>query len=601
MSVESKYKPVSYTGTGGTSVFPFGWVCYEKTWIHVSADGLELTQGADYTVALESISGGSITLTAPLAAGKVLIIWMDVPITQENRYPNTGQLNTVTIEKALDKQTLIAQQQQDAIERSVKVPVGSQEKPEDVVQGIYGARDAAAASANTASAQATAAKNSADASALSAATAEQNVQTATAQAVADATAQANAAANAAAAAEQSALDAAASVPENIVERVTATETKNTQQDTRLTAVESGVTAISTTLIGSIQTMLCADSYVPNGCVPANGGEYTRTQFPTLYDDYLVGGKLLTCTYTAQATQVGLTGNCGKFALDTVNQKFKVPLLKDGDSITQAASAAEIGKSVKAGLPNFTATVVSRGLIQTASGAAKKSGNGGSDLSGSGYNDTVVIDPSTVNSIYGNSTTVTDEQIRLRHFVVVASAQNNASVFDWSAYMDALAGKANVDMSNITGNAIGVYAYFRDEKPAGINGGSTSAATWQTRDLNKVVHNAIPDAALTANGVSLPAGRYYIRASIPAFGVNSVRGAVFNRTTSQYLLYSPSYYADSTYNGRPVMLIEDEFILSAPAVIELRMWNQTAYLYGMGINTSPSGVVEIYSEARIWKL
>ena len=54
-----------------------------------------------------------------------------------------------------------------------------------------------------------------------------------------------------------------------------------------------------------------------------------------------------------------------------------------------------------------------------------------------------------NSIYGNSTTVTDEQVRLRHFVVLASAQNSASVFDWSNYMAGLAGKANLDMNNLT--------------------------------------------------------------------------------------------------------------------------------------------------------
>ena len=150
MSVESKYKPVSYTGTGGTSVFPFGWVCYEKTWIHVSADGLELTQGTDYTVALESTSGGSVTLSAPLAAGKVLIIWMDVPITQENRYPNTGQLNVATIEMALDKQTLISQQQQDAIGRCVMVEIGSDVNPSEVIEQVFLARDSATSAATQA-------------------------------------------------------------------------------------------------------------------------------------------------------------------------------------------------------------------------------------------------------------------------------------------------------------------------------------------------------------------------------------------------------------------------------------------------------------------
>lgn len=82
--------------------------------------------------------------------------------------------------------------------------------------------------------------------------------------------------------------------------------------------------------------------------PCNGAEYTRAQFPALYDTYLVGGKFLTCTYAEFSTQVAASGNCAKFAIDTATQKFKVPMLKDGDSITQASSTAELGKSYRLG-------------------------------------------------------------------------------------------------------------------------------------------------------------------------------------------------------------------------------------------------------------
>jgi len=218
------------------------------------------------------------------------------------------------------------------------------------------------------------------------------------------------------------------------------------------------TLMPTMLIGSIQTMLCTDTYVPNGTVPADAAEYTREQFREFYDTYLVGGKLLTCTYAAFAAQVALTGNCAKFALDTTAQKFKVPLLKNGDSITQAASAAELGKSVKAGLPNiegWTGLVSSDGTLTGPfyKGAAVYGVTGVSYSTNPG----VYFGSNKANTIYGNSTTVTDEQVRLRHFVVLASAQNSASVFDWSNYMAGLAGKLNVDLSNIT--ASGLSALF----------------------------------------------------------------------------------------------------------------------------------------------
>lgn len=192
-------------------------------------------------------------------------------------------------------------------------------------------------------------------------------------------------------------------------------------------------------------------------------------------------------------------------------------------------------------------------------------------------------------------------MRLRWFVVVANAQNAPSVFDWSAYMAGLAGKANSALDNVTNNAIGIYAYFRDEKPAGTSGGSTSATTWQTRDLNAAVKIYIPGASLSGNRFTLPPGRYYIRAYVPVYIGLYSRAALYDYTHSTYLLYSPSCFTSSSGSGFCLQPIEGEITLSAQTTLELRMWVSAANAAGMGINTSPSGVTEIYSEVRIWKL
>ena len=248
--------------------------------------------------------------------------------------------------------------------------------------------------------------------------------------------------------------------------------------TAIADINATNTGVSTSLamhIGSIVSVLATDTYVPNGCVPCNGAEYTRAQFPALYDTYLTAAtpKLLTCTYSAWSTQVGLTGNCAKFAVDTANQKFKVPMLKGGDSITQASSAAELGKSYKAGLPNITGSVYVQGLTYgsavVSSGAlsANDSGrnNGVASVGAANGCSSIGLNAAASNPIYGNATTVRDEQVRLRHFVVLASAQNSSSMFDWSNYMAGLASKANVDFENITltgkANAGKAMAYALD--------------------------------------------------------------------------------------------------------------------------------------------
>lgn len=497
MTLDSKHSKDVYQGNGSTTAFPFAFKVWNTSQITVTvtdAAGVSTDVTSNSTVTLTT-SGGSVTYPktgSPLATGAKLAITRNMPFTQGINLTTASRFDPQVLEDGLDQATAERQQIQEQMARAVILPATSNESPQDVVASIYASRDAAAASASTASAQATAAQNSADMADHSAETAAQTVQMATADAVTAATTQANAAQNAAAAAAQSALDAAAAVPDTLVERVTATETKNTQQDTRLDDVESGVTAISTTLIGSIQTLLCADSYVPNGCVPANGGEYTRAQFPSLYDTYLVGGKLLTCTYAEQTAQVALTGNCAKFALDTVNQKFKVPLIKDGDSITQASSAAELGKSYKAGLPNVKGTFAFRednvgiwAAESALSGAFYKAtlpANTSSMAFAPASRDANAIgmDLSRGSSVYQNDvTTVRDEQVRLRHFVVVASAQNNASVFDWSNYMAGLAGKLNADASNADLSKFNILLQRVEYKTSDVATGTAAIPTDDT--------------------------------------------------------------------------------------------------------------------------
>ena len=330
------------------------------------------------------------------------------------------------------------------------------------------------------------------------------------------------------------------------------ETATTSVEHRLTsgALNSIVNAISTAIadinatntevstslamhIGSIVSVLATATYVPNGCVPCDGTEYTRAQFPALYDTYLTATtpKLLTCTYAVFSTQLASTGNCAKFAVDTTNKKFRVPMLKDGDSVTQAASAAELGKSYTAGLPNITGSVYVQGLsygsavVSSGSLFANDSGmgNGVSSVAAPNGCSTIGLNAAASSPIYGNATTVRDEQVRLRHFVVVASAQNNASVFDWSNYMAGLASKANVDFTNIplTGksNAGKAIAYALDyDNPVSF----PIVDTWVYAPVGGLMVGWIwVDPASSANAGVITIGNTRVAATQKNQGVNTV--------------------------------------------------------------------------------
>lgn len=164
----------------------------------------------------------------------------------------------------------------------------------------------------------------------------------------------------------------------------------------------------------------------------------------------------------------------------------------------------------------------------------------------------------------------------------------------------LAGKANADLSNITVNAINYHLHVCDEKTSGTGGGATSGNTWHTRDLNTIRVNRI-NATLANNRITLPAGRYYIRAHIPVMAANAAKAALYDTTNAAYLAYSPPTYTDFTGAVCGVLQVEREITLLSTTTIELRMWAQSAYGNGMGRAASIAGVPETYAEVHIWKM
>ena len=81
-------------------------------------------------------------------------------------------------------------------------------------------------------------------------------------------------------------------------------------------------------IGTIFSHTCSSSYVPENCLPCDGMEYTQTQFPSLYTDWLLNGLLETCNYEEYEQELTTTGECLKWGLDSENNKFKIPFKKD---------------------------------------------------------------------------------------------------------------------------------------------------------------------------------------------------------------------------------------------------------------------------------
>ena len=134
MSVETQTSRYSYTGDGTTTIFSFPSFFLANGDLSVWVDATLKTLTTHYTVAgaLQS-GGGAVTfLTAP-GASTTVVLANDPGLLQEEDYDYGGDLPASTIERGLDRVTLLCQSLSDKIKRTCRVGVAFDEIAEPTV------------------------------------------------------------------------------------------------------------------------------------------------------------------------------------------------------------------------------------------------------------------------------------------------------------------------------------------------------------------------------------------------------------------------------------------------------------------------------------
>lgn len=234
-------------------------------------------------------------------------------------------------------------------------------------------------------------------------------------------------------------------------------------------------------IGTIFACICSADWIPENALPVDGSEYVKSQFPTLWSEYLTGEtpKLAVCSYEQYETDIETYGQCPKFAVDTVNNKFKVPTIKDGSYITQANSDAEIGKSYKESLPNITGYIEFDSINGqgAASGAfrciSSATPYGGATNAQNNRKD-FTFDASRSSSVYQNDAKVQGDNVRLRWFVVVVNGTISQSAMDWSAWAAGLSTKVDKDSLVDLDGGLSLPSTTFETQTVGASGSSYTA-------------------------------------------------------------------------------------------------------------------------------
>lgn len=126
MTVASTLSRQTYVGNGLATTFACNFRVIEASHVEVSrvVDGVPtlLILGPDYTVTnAGGVANASVVLTAPLADGHLLVLRRRVPVLQPTDLKNQGAFYPQTHEDVFDRLTMIDQQQDEDISRTLQL------------------------------------------------------------------------------------------------------------------------------------------------------------------------------------------------------------------------------------------------------------------------------------------------------------------------------------------------------------------------------------------------------------------------------------------------------------------------------------------------
>ena len=430
-AIERKAGPYNYS-VG--AIYPFYFKVFSVTDVVViKTDSVgvesELVLDNDFTVLLnddqDNSPGGNVSLSVNLTDQYKITISSGVQLTQETVITNQGGFYPAELNKAFDKLTILCQQLDESMSRTVKVGISSETNPDQLISDIYKSVSDAANSALAASISRSSAENSAEQAVESAGQSQQILDQVESRATeivqtaaSEATSQAEAAAASAAEADVSADEA------------------------KLHAEIANQRGIP---IGTI--VMFSASTPPPGYLIANGAAVGRETYPDLF--------------AAIGTTFGEGDGETTFNLPDLTGRF-------------AQGSATPGQKVEAGLPNITGGVGLYNSNNTYGATRWHPGNypgSGNSTSfgvegGEGY---VEIDARGSSPIYGASDTVQPPALTLLPCIKAFDAAVNPGLVDMTGLANDVAGLSGLptDMAALSANKLDKSAAFAQDQ------------TWQT--------------------------------------------------------------------------------------------------------------------------
>ena len=163
------------------------------------------------------------------------------------------------------------------------------------------------------------------------------------------------------------------------------------------------------------------------------------------------------------------------------------------------------------------------------------------------------------------------------------------------------GSGTLSWQTVSGTSVAVIA---DVKSVSTHGGTFTAGSWQTRDLNTEISDPDNIVSISSNQFTLIPGTYLIQFGAPAYGVSYHRTRLYDITNSAVIAQGINCFdfADANLNA-------DQGISSGSGIVSITsnttyeiqhqsQNSQSTYGFGLGCNMSSD---EQYTTVTIFKV
>lgn len=156
--------------------------------------------------------------------------------------------------------------------------------------------------------------------------------------------------------------------------------------------------------------------------------------------------------------------------------------------------------------------------------------------------------------------------------------------------------------NIKGGVAGYreYIYITDTEASGTDSGTFTLGAWRTRILNTINEDETKQVTLSSNQFTLPAGKYEIFATAPAFRVHPHQARMQNITDAVTTLLGTSEHTSNTDNPNTRSIIFGIFEITSSKTFEIQhQCTTTGATNGFGVAASFTD--EIYTTVQLWRI